>query len=209
MTETTLLKGVDRAVFVSALVAALRRAGLAASVHSGNRLAEALAAVAPTSRTELYWLSRVTLVGDVRDIPVFDRVFDVVFEGGALPTGRDARKSSPATIPPADTVMQRLPGATDGTDTAGGVPWTSAPSVSLTDEVDADQPVALPEYLPSHLAELADRPFDELSEEDLTEIGTWLETVILAWPSRPTRRRVRASKTGRLDLRSTLASARR
>ncbi len=206
-----LLDGIDRAVFAAAFVDRLRRAGLPVSIHSAERLADALDAVRPTARTELYWLSRVSLVQDVRWLDVFDRVFDVVFEGGALDVGRNARKANKQPPPSHATDKQiKLAARNQVADGSGGVPWTSTPSAATDDTQtpdDADD-IAIPELLPSELGKIADTPFDQLSDVELTEIGTWLEKAIITWPTRPARRTRRAG-SGSLDRRATLAAARR
>lgn len=208
-----LMAGVDRAVFAAAFVDRLRRAGLAVSIHSAERLAAALELARPRGRTELYWTSRVCLLDDIGSAVTFDRVFDLVFAGGALPTGRDARKSNAdRPVPPGAGTLDRLPSARSAADESGtGVPWASSPSVSLDDDHDADRdqdPIVLPELLPANLAAIAERGFDQLDEAQLGDIGRWLEQVRLDWPTVKTRRQ-RRYRRGRLDHRATLARARR
>lgn len=212
MSTTILLDGVDRAVFSAAFVDRLRRAGLQVSIHSAERLAAALDAVRPTARTELYWLCRVSLVHDRHSLELFDRVFDVVFEGGALEVGRNARKANrhqpPAT---ASDAQVRLAARNQVADGAGGVPWSSAPSAAPDDAASPEESddIVLPELLPAALASVADTPFDQLSDVELAEIGAWLESAIIAWPKRRVRR-TRPNRHGaRLDRRRTLAAARR
>jgi len=209
--QPSLLPGIDRAIFATAFVDSLRKAKLPVSIHSGERYAAALAATQPRRRTELYWVSRVSLVQDVRHLDTFDRVFDVVFEGGALPVGRDARKSGKHQPPAmASEAHYRLAARNQGAEASGGVPWTSAPSASPDDDggTDADD-VVLPELMPATIAELADEPFDTLSDDELTEIGAWLEQVRADWPRKPVRRRQASRSTRQLDQRRTLAAARR
>lgn len=207
-----LLDGIDRAIFSAAFVDRLRRAGLPVSIHSAERLANAFDAVQPTALTELYWLCRVSLVHDVRSIELFDRVFDVVFEGGALDVGRNARKANKHQPPAmASEAQVKVAARNQVADGSGGVPWTSAPSAAPEDAQasDDDNDIALPELLPSELAHLADTPFDQLSDVELTQIGAWLETAIISWPTRPARRTRRARGGAALDRRATLAAARR
>lgn len=212
MSSTTLLDGIDKAIFSAAFVARLRRAGLPVSIHSAERLAEALDAVKPTARTELYWLCRVSLIHDVKSIELFDRVFDVVFEGGALGVGRDARKANkhqPAAM--ASEQQVKLASRNQVADGSGGVPWSSAPSAAPDDVAtsDDDDDIVLPELLPSELADLADTPFDQLSDVELAEIGAWLEQAVVSWPTRPVRRTRRSNSGTQLDRRRTLTAARR
>lgn len=207
-----LLDGIDRAIFSASFVARLRSAGLPVSIHSAERLARALDAVNPTARTELYWLCRVSLVHDVRSLELFDRVFDVVFEGGALDVGRNARKANKHQPPKMASEQQvKMAARNNVADGTGGVPWSSAPSAAPDDvrTPDDDDDIVLPELLPSALGNIADTPFDQLSDVELAEIGAWLEEAVISWPERPVRR-TRVSRNGsQLDRRSTLARARR
>ncbi len=209
--SAVLLDGIDRAIFSAAFVDRLRRAGLPVSIHSAERLAHAFDAVQPTALTELYWLCRVSLVHDVRSLELFDRVFDVVFEGGALDVGRNARKANKHQPPAmASEAQVKVAARNQVADGSGGVPWTSAPSAAPDDaQADDDNNIALPELLPSELAHLADTPFDQLSDVELTQIGAWLEDAVISWPTRPARRTRRARRGASLDRRATLAAARR
>lgn len=211
MTRPTLLPDIDRAIFASAFVESLRKAKLPVSIHSGERYAAALAAMKPTRRTQLYWVSRVCLVHNARDLEAFDRVFDVVFEGGALPTGRDVRKSNKYQEPSFPTAEQHRRAARNQVaESGGGVPWSIAPSASPEDDDSSDNgDMVLPELLPAELAEIADRSFDLLSEAELAAIGAWLETAAISWPRKPVRRRTISNGPGHLDRRRTLAAARR
>lgn len=208
----TILDGIDRAIFSAAFVHRLRRAGLPVSIHSSERLAEAFEAIKPTARTELYWLCRIALVQDVRSIELFDRVFDVVFEGGALAVGRDARKSNRHEPPAMASEQQvKLSARNHIADGSGGVPWSNSPSAAPDDIAprDDETEIVLPELLPSTLASIADTAFDQLSDVELAEIGAWLEQAIIQWPRRSVRR-TRSTRHGQvLDRRSTLARARR
>lgn len=208
--QQTLLRGADRAAYAAALVQALRRAGVNTSHHATERYATALATTRPLTRTELYWITRVSVVSDVRDLDVFDRVFEVVFEGGALPTGRDARKSQQSPPASEDTHTKLTQRATAPT-AVGGVPWTSAPSIA-DDELAIDAPeseVELPELLPASLAEIAEQPFDQLLESDLVRVGKWLEDTIVSWPTRRVRRTRPTRNGSSLDQRRTLRMAHR
>ena len=212
MTTVALLDGIDRAIFSAAFIDRLRRAGIAVSIHSAERLAEALEAIRPTARTELYWLCRVCLVHDVRSLDVFDQVFNVVFEGGALSVGRDARSSGKHQPPAMATEQQvKLASRNQVADGSGGVPWSSSPSAAPDDapSPDDDDDIVLPELLPSALADVADTPFDQLSDVELEEIGSWLEQAVVAWPTRRVRRTRSANHGTLLDRRATLARARR
>lgn len=207
--NATLFRGVDRAVFAASFASTLRRAGVPVTLHATQRFADALGRTTPTTRTQLYWVARVCLLSDIRQLDSFDAVFDVVFEGDALPTGRDARKRHDAPPAQEDSDMNlRLGGESDAASSVGGVPWTSAPSASGDeDEDESDEHIVLPELLPASLAAVADRSFDELLESELAEIGRWLEGATIRWPTRRVRR-MHAWHSGReLDRRETLRRA--
>lgn len=211
VSTNSLLDGVDRAIFSAALAGRLRSAGLPISIHSAERLAQALEAMTPTALSELYWLCRVSLVHDVGDLDTFDKAFDVIFEGGALPIGRDARKSNRQQPPAyANDQQVKLAGRNQAAEGAGGVQWSTAPSAAPDSSIpDDEDDIVLPELLPSELAELADTPFDQLSDVELAEIGSWLEQVIISWPTRPVRRTRKDRRGATLDRRGTLSAARR
>jgi uncharacterized protein with von Willebrand factor type A (vWA) domain len=132
-------------------------------------------------------------------------------EGGSLPTGRDARKSGGPPLPPKDDELSvRLQTKGDAPEAVGGVPWASAPSATSSEGDDPESSeIVLPELLPSSLAEVADRPFDAMSDAELLELGRWLERARITWPVRPVRRVRRSNRVGTLDRRRTLAKARR
>jgi len=207
--RASLLRGVDRAAFGAALTAALRRAGVRCGPHATARLVAALEAAAPTRRSELYWVTRITLVSDSRELDTFDRVFDVVFEGGALPTGRDARKSQANQPPPAlGDSHHGLAKRTEAPGAVGGVPWTTTPSVGEDDDqVAKDAEIDLPELLPAELSAIADEPFSSLSDADLAQVGAWLESILVRWPTRPARRSEPAAHGRTIDARATLRAA--
>lgn len=207
----SLLRGVDRAGFAAALTDALRTAGVRCGPHATVRFVDGLQLTQPVTRLELYWLARVTLVSDVRDLEIFDRLFDVVFEGGALPTGRDARKSQKHQPPPAlGDSHHSLTKRTEAPGSVGGVPWTSTPSVGEDDDQVAEESeIELPELLPAELSAVVDVPFSALSDADLARIGAWLEAILVRWPTRPARRFEPAARGKAIDARATLRASMR
>ncbi|MGH3664498.1 MAG: hypothetical protein ACRDU8_00135, partial [Egibacteraceae bacterium] len=53
----------------------LRAAGVAASPDRVHLFVQALGALDPTTRDDVYWAGRVTLCGDADDVERYDRVF--------------------------------------------------------------------------------------------------------------------------------------
>lgn len=179
------------------------------TLHATQRFADALGRTTPRTRSQLYWVARVCLVSDIRQLDTFDAVFDVIFEGDALPTGREARKRESAPPAREDSDMHlRLGGRSEAVSSGGGVPWTSAPSAAGDEDDDVtDEHIVLPDLLPASLAALADRSFDSLLDSELAEIGRWLESATIQWPTRRVRR-MHAWHSGReLDRRETLRRA--
>lgn len=205
----TLFAGVDRALLAAAFGAQLRRAGVGPAQVAINRFAAAVAVADPRSIGELYWVARTTLVSDVAEIPVFDAVFEAVFEqwfGGRDVKARRQHDPPPqpvgddeASVPLRGDERARLPGG-------GGVPWSTPPSAS-GDDGDGREGSTVAELVPSADAHLAAVPFDLLDEDELTAVGAMLERLAASWPRRRARR-VRHSSRGRtIDRRRTLRAA--
>ena len=207
MTAPHLFRGVDLAVFVSALAAKLRAAGVVVGLTSVNRCALALRACPPSDTATLYWVTRSCLVHHRDDIELFDRVFTAVFDSVGLPIAPWERSAGRAPATMSGTVL-RHSGPTDGLELARGrVDTGRAPEIiDDADDGSPDDP-EIHEQFPAALAALADEPFDQLSPDDLELVGRWLESAALRFPTRRSRRSRRA-KRGAVDLRRTVASAR-
>lgn len=201
-----LIGGVDRAAFVVALADRLRRAGVPVTLRSLAGFTEALEAAPPTDLRTLYWLARLTLVTQPHDLPTFDAVFDAAFRGAVLRVDPAARRTGPEPGAGDETLTRaRRAGAEQEGE---GLPWHTLPTVTADAEEAPAGPV-LPELLPSAVARLADTPFDELDEDQLRLVGTWLERALQQWPMRRSRRH-RVQPAGRtVALRETLARSRR
>jgi uncharacterized protein with von Willebrand factor type A (vWA) domain len=200
------LGSVDRAAFVVALGERLRRAGVRVTFSALGALTDALGAAPPGDLSTLYWTVRLTLVKHPRDLATFDAVFDAVFREAVLPIPGHGTGPSPA-----DDLLAPVAGRPAMSDEGGGLPWHTLPRVTgTTDDPDGaeDGPV-VPELLPSAVAAVADTPFEELDEQQLALIGSWLEASWRRWPTRRSRRR-RVHPRGRsVALRETIAASRR
>lgn len=205
-----LLRGVDRAAFVTAFARRLRQAGLPVSFGAIERSTAALGIAGPLTRDTLYWQLRVCLVGDRHQIPTFDTVFDAVFGSrrGLDPEWRGAAQ----TASPDDSLLGLRRSTPNAPATTGGVPWTTLPSVASAadDEHDDDQSddAAMPELRPSAAAADLDRPFVSLDDAELEAIGRLLEDAMHTWPQRTSRRR-RSTRAhgGPIALRRSLRGA--
>lgn len=192
------------------MIAALRQAGVPVALQGVERFAAAIDVLRPTARTDLYWMTRIAVLPDITHLETFDRLFDVVFEGGSIPVGRDARKSQ-REQPPADgDTHHKLKRNAAAPEAVGGIQWTTRPSIADEDAPPSDDDaIELPELLPAALSDVADQPFDQLHDGDLRRIGQWLEEVIVSWPLRRARRCRPHPRRGAVDTRRTLAAARR
>jgi uncharacterized protein with von Willebrand factor type A (vWA) domain len=149
----------------------------------------------------------VTLVDDVLHLPAFDAVFDAVFRESALHVEGQAAGPRGEHV---DDVLASLQSARAPEDSPD-LPWHTLPHLGGGDDGAraGDGTRVVPELLPSALEGLADTPFEELDEQQLAQIGAWLEEAWRRWPTRRSRRR-RVHPSGRaVALRQTIAASRR
>lgn len=205
----TLLAGVDRAAFVAALVHRLRTRGVDVGMTSAAAFTEALEVVPPVRVRDLYWSARITLVSRQEDLASFDRVFDAAFADAVLTVDPHARRTGTAELPerPSDGLAP-VPGDRDEEGTGSTLPWHTLPRHEDGIE-DDDNPVVLPELLPSAVARIADTPLDELDARELAVLGRWLERSAHEWPTRRSRRLGVGATGSRIALRATMAASRR
>jgi uncharacterized protein with von Willebrand factor type A (vWA) domain len=201
-----LLAGVDRAVFVVSFGHRLRSAGLPVPLSALGALTRGLAAAPPMDTRELYWLARLTLVHRQPELSVFDEVFDAVFNEAVLPIGPATRHA----LVQADGDDTMVPvDADDGEeDDGGGLPWHTLPTTTDASDEQPTGPV-LPELLPSGVDRFTDIPFDDLDQQQLAQLGAWLEDAARRWPVRRSRRHELHHHGRRIAMRETLARSRR
>jgi len=204
----TLLADVDRAAFVAALVHRLRSRGVDVGMTSATAFTEALAVVPPARVRDLYWSARITLVNRQEDLALFDRVFDAAFADAVLAVDPHARRTGTTELPerPSDALAP-MTGDPDEEGTASTLPWHTLPR--HVDGTEDDNPVVLPEVLPSAVARIADTPLDELDGRELAVLGRWLERSAHEWPTRRSRRLGVGATGSRIALRATMAASRR
>jgi uncharacterized protein len=197
-----LLRGVDRAAFAAALTGRLRGAGVAVGLTGAQDLVGALAVSPPTSTAALYWTARISLVRRFEEIPAFDAVFAAVF-------GADGILTRPPVRGRGDDPLAAVPAAgPEGVEDGGGLPWMTLPAAVAESEGPAGGQ-AVPLRLPSAVAAIADRPFDELDPEQLALLGGWLRAAVRHWPTRRSRRMVIDRHGPRVALRPTVTRSRR
>jgi uncharacterized protein with von Willebrand factor type A (vWA) domain len=200
-----LLPGVDQASFAVAFALRLRQRGVPVGVTGIEDLTRALAAQRPDSLSRLYWLARISLVRQRAEIEAFDAVFGEVFADVTLALDPNARRKPLARAAGAHAPV---PAAGSDLADAGGLPWATLPPAVAGAEDSATR-VGVPERLPSELAGLPDVPFEQLSPHEVELLGRWLESALVGWPMRRTRR-LAVNPTGhRIAVRPTIARSRR
>jgi uncharacterized protein len=195
----------DLATLTARFGAALHAAGVPVGPDRSALFARAVLLVRPATTPALYRCATATLIADPGDIPVFDRVFDLVFGGLADPGEQrgDAGNPEPAATgaPPAPPVPAHRP---PGTPPAG-LPW-------FADRGNRDGGGATEtphRALAAATERLATRDFADLSPDELTRLVELMRRLRLATPLRRTRRRSLAARGSAVDLRATLRQARR
>ena len=216
MAEAVPPPAVETATLSAAFITALRRAGLSCSPDGAVRLAEALRLVPPSDVEKLYWTSRVVLVSTRGQLPVFDAVFSAVFRGGFDPAAQPAGPGAPAAAPSAGYDEARTrPSPADNRATQAA-PARQQPHPALAsagpdssgDRDTAERKAVL--AMASAEEHLHGMAFAELSPEEVLEIRRLASRLLLATPTRLSRRtRKSAHSSARLDVRATVRAARR
>ena len=209
MPGPALLRGVDRAAFAVAFAVRLRAHGVPVGFSAIETFTRALGAAVPGSRSQLYWVARISLVRRERDRADFDRVFAAVFDEVVLRLDPNARRAPAA---PKEGGWAPLPSAGDDglpDEPGGGLPWATLPTPSIGVTPDGEALLGIPQRRPSRLTGPADTPFDQLDPVELARLGEWFATALPNWPTRRSRRTVVHPAGGTIAVRPTLARARR
>ena len=203
-----LLRGADRAAFTVAFAERLRAAGVPVGLTAVEAFTRALGVAPVSTRSQLYWVSRSTLLRRHAELELFDAVFAAVFADASVDLDPHLRRGPRPPPGGTDDAWARS-AAVDAPDQAGtGLPWLTLPAVVDTaEEPGGGQPVPL--RLPSALEALADAPFAELDQRQLAAVGAFLEATLPRWPVRRGRRRRRHPAGDRIALRAMLQRARR
>jgi hypothetical protein len=190
----------------------LHRAGLPTTPERAGRFAQAAALAGPVTVDDLYWVARVTLVSGEEQLDAFDRVFDQVFRGTVDPADSrgDLNAPPPANVrrhdapgPPGQRRDRDRPGGAEaGPALAPGGEGSDQPS---EDSLRRDALLAVA----SREERLATTDFAALDDRELAELAVLMRRLQLTPPVRPGRRPRRHPSGDDLDLRATLARARR
>lgn len=204
MTAPYLLPGADLAALAVALVAKLRGAAVSVSASGPTGFVEALQRCWPSTRSQLYWIARITLVNRAEDLIGFDAVFDAVFGDAVVGLDPPGLKHHLGTT----TVAE--PGAPGRAHPRadGDLPWSTRPASITAAPHDHGGDVGIPDVLPSRIVARAGEPFERFDPADLRLLGDWLERAANRWPRRVTLRREPHPHGKRIDLRRTMKASR-
>ena len=191
----------DLASLAARFAARLRTEGLPAGPERSARFAEAVTLTDPRTTKELYWCGLATLVADPSEIPTFDRVFAIVFEG--FPDRR------PGVGPQADSpVPPQRAELSEVVDTEDSGP-SSSDSDSSDSSADGDDDASPFPTLATAEERLGGRDFASLSSDELALLVDVMRRFRLATPLRKSRRYEPGSRGRRIDLRTTMRQAQR
>jgi len=200
---------VDLAVVAAGFGRRLHDAGVPVAPERSGWFARTITIARPSTRNDLYWLARATLVTRHDQIGTFDAVFAEIFRGIVDVAERGDPNSR---LPPLLGVVPgggpRAPGRSqDGAGTDR--PRAPGPTVGDTDG-DRDGPeheTVLAER--SDTEHLGAKDFGVCTPDELATLQSLIAALIPAPPRRPSRRLVRRRRGDRIDLRSTLRRAQR
>jgi uncharacterized protein with von Willebrand factor type A (vWA) domain len=187
----------------------LHAAGVPVSPERAGRFAAAVAAGGPATISELYWLSRVTMLSDHADIQVFDRVFAQVFRGLADPAEhRGQDKASAVTGRSRSGQPDRTrPGAVGPHAPSGVGPSLARAGDTADGEEMSDRDAVTAALSPEERLRVKD--FADLTGDELTALRDLAGRLAFAPPPRRSRRHIRHRAGSELDVRATLRRAAR
>jgi uncharacterized protein len=177
----------------------LHRVGIPVSPSESAQLARVVQLCEPVTVDELYWCARVSLLRTPDQRPEFDAVFSLVFRG--LVDVAEHRGQAPMLprVAPAEGPRSDPAGSRRGEVAPAGAPG-SGPAPGPGRAGDAWMLRALA----SSEERLARLDFGRLDEEELQALAPLLRGLMVALPTRRTRRRRRHPRGDRLDVRATL-----
>ncbi len=186
----------------------LHRSGIPVTPERSVRFASVIELAQPTELDELYWLARVTLLSDIRQVEAFDRVFQQVFRGifDFADFRGDSNNPAPLSATPAG---ERSPGESKKSGESESNPrgtsaTPGAPSSDCEDESEASVLAAM-----SAQERVNERDFSALTPDELALIRRLVDQLPLVPPQRTRRRTKRARKGDQLDIRATLRASHR
>lgn len=180
--------------FAAGLDRALAARGVAAGTQRAVALAEVLREARPARVLDLYWLARIAMLPDNRDLAAFDAAFVHVANGLA---GADVLAA----------LVQNVPDPT--TERPAKAPRPSAPPPPSDERLDDCSDEAIFLAMASADEQLSQRDFAEMDDAERLRAQSAMERLRIASELRRSRRRWAAARGDRLDVRATMrASAR-
>jgi uncharacterized protein with von Willebrand factor type A (vWA) domain len=206
---TGLLDRNDLAGLAARFAARLRAEGLPVGPDRATRFAAAVALADPTTTRELYWCGLVTLVGDPGEIPVFDRVFALVFGGLADPAENRGDPNSPPVRAGAEPAPP--PGSAESRTMHGPPSLSGGQAAGEPAPEDLEEPAVESPFpaLAAAAERLGGRDFATLAPDELIRLIALMRQLSLATPLRRSRRYEPGSRGRRVDLRRTMRLAQR
>ena len=195
---------VDLPAFAVGFGRALHRAGVPVTPDRSARFAHALHLDGPATRERLYWIAHATLVASRGEAEILDRVFGAVFGGGGDPAALRGDPAAPALPPAEPAARPAAPGAGRDTRAQGREPGLFAgPAAAARGGRDGEGREAVLATA-SQEERLAHTSFADLAPEELAAIRHLVDALVVATPTRRSRRERSGRRGERLDLRATL-----
>jgi uncharacterized protein with von Willebrand factor type A (vWA) domain len=197
----------DLALLAARFAARLRAAGLNAGPDRSARFAAAIALAEPQSTSDLYWCGLTTLVADPAEIPTFDRIFRLIFDGV---TEDPAQSRGDQTTP-------QPPGSEEPTPGTGQAREGQVPPSMMSGHIDragegegdGEERESPTPSLAASTERLGGRDFATLTKIELAQLLALMRRLRLSTPPRRSRRYEPGSRGRRIDLRTTLRLAQR
>lgn len=196
----------DLAVVVARFAALLRAEGLPVGPERSARFASAVALVDPLSVNQLYWCGVATLVADPGEMPIYDRVFALVFRGMADPASSRGDANAPSVPSPSATASES--GDANRPQPRPAMTGAQAGGPQSTRPGEHDQESLYP-AVAAAAERLGKKDFASLSPAELMQLVAVMRQLKLATPLRRSRRYEAGSRGRRVDLRDTLRRAQR
>ena len=186
----------------------LHRAGIPVTPERSVRFASVIELAQPTHIDDLYWLARVTLLSDIRQVESFDRIFQQVFRGifDFADFRGELNDSAPLSAVPAGE-QSRGEAEKSGESESNPRGTSATPGAPSSDQEDESEISVLAAM--SVQERVNERDFSTLTPDELALIRHLVDQLPLVPPSRTRRRTQRARKGNQLDLRATLRASHR
>lgn len=197
----------DLAAIAAALGQALRDAGIPVTPERSARFATAVTLAMPERERDLYWLGRVTLLTSHDQVEAYDRVFRHAFAGAVDLRADAAPQAAGDAAPDGPGSATREPGR-EPRASGAKPPRATSETPGEPAGADAGSDASVLAAL-SDEERLGERPFAELTPDELALVADLVERLPLVPPTRRARRRVRHRAGRRLDVRATLRHAHR